>query len=144
MSESRNRYESRAYFERDSLIVVLSKVWPSHLMEHPPDDAWFKTHNQAWIVCVHSPVGRLAWHIADEDLPRFVHLKQRMHEWMPADGAKRYERLAAWAPRRVPASVAMASSGGKARAARLSAVKRSEIARAAALTRWAGHIRREV
>lgn len=135
-----NRYQNRAYYERDVMVRALSKVWPSHLMRHPSDDAeWFKGHSQAWIVCVHAPCGRLAWHIADDDLPRFAHLKTREHEWIAADGAERYERLDALDARRVPATTAMARSGGQARARALDGARRNEIARNAALTRWAGH-----
>src|SRR5678815_1457495 len=143
MSEQQpERYERRALFERDALIAVLSKVWPSHLMRHPNDDAaWFKSHSQSLIVCVHSPAGRLAWHIADEDAPRFAHLKMRDHEWIPADGAERYERLLAWNPSDAPTSVSQLTGrmGGKARAENMTAARRSESARSAALTRWAGH-----
>lgn len=142
--QSPERYQTRALFERDALIAVLSKVWPSHLMRHPGDDvAWFKGHDLSLIVCIHSPAGRLAWHIADEDAPLFAHLRTRDHEWIPADGENRYERLATWNPRTSPASVAMARSGGKARAAKLTDARRSEISRSAALTRWAGHKKAE-
>ena len=138
--EAKNRYQTRAYYERDTLIAVLTKIWPSHLMRHPADDVkWLERHSQTWIVCVHSPAGRLAWHISDDDVKHFEHLKVKSHEWIAADGAERYQRLATWNPKREPASVSFGRSGGKARASKLSQARRSEIARSAALTRWAGH-----
>jgi len=143
-AETPNRYKSRAYYERDTLVAVLTRIWPSHLMRHPSDDAeWFKSHSQSLIVCVHAPCGRLAWHISDEDAERFAHLKQKQHEWIAADGAERYERLETWSPEREPASVSFGRSGGRARANALSHARRVEIARSAALTRWAGHARAE-
>lgn len=141
--QSADRYKTQAYKERDSLIIVLSKVWPSHLMRHPESDTeWAKGHSHTLIVCVHSPAGRCAWHIPDVDAPKFAHLKMKDHEWIKADGAERYERLLAWEPSTAPASAAFGSLGGKARAAKLTDARKREIARSAALTRWAGHTKK--
>jgi hypothetical protein len=88
-----------AYRERDQLVAVLSKIWPSHLTTDPhtePDDEW---HN---IVCVHTPAGQATWHIHDSELPLFTHLMEptvgpRRPECPGWDGhttEQKYERLA--------------------------------------------------
>jgi hypothetical protein len=87
----------QAYAERDALVCVISKLWPSHIMAHPPED---KDWDPEWmhIVCVHSPVGQLTWHIHNRELPMFGHLAVRPNDWDGHTTAEKYYRLSMLAP----------------------------------------------
>lgn len=61
-----------AYKERDMLVALISKVFPSWLERHPEsdkdwDDDW------RWIVFVELPTGQASWHIHDSELEWFNH-----------------------------------------------------------------------
>jgi len=69
-----------AYAERNKVLAVLSKILPSHLAKHPADDEeWEK----GWynIVCIHFPDYCATWHIHDDELHLFKHLKQDENHW---------------------------------------------------------------
>ena len=81
-----------AYHERNRLVCALSKLWPAHLARHPDDDlSW--DDQWRWIVCVHSPVGQLTWHIHDRERQWFDHLPVRSDDWDGHSTAQKYERL---------------------------------------------------
>jgi len=86
------RTQDEVYRERDALVAALSKLWPSHLAWHgDPDweDGWRN------IVCIHSPVGQLTWHIQDDERPQFAHLLVKAEHWDGHTTAEKYARLAA-------------------------------------------------
>lgn len=89
-----------AYRERDELVALLSKLYPSHLSEHDPDDSdW----NPAWrmIVCVHTPWGQAAWHVKwDTEYALFDHLDQDdvYSDWDGHTTEQKYDRLRQAAP----------------------------------------------
>ena len=62
-----------AYAERNKLVAALSKLFPSHIMQHEATD---KDWEDDWrnIVCIELPTGQCTWHIHDSELPLFVHL----------------------------------------------------------------------
>ncbi len=76
-----------AYFERDMLIVLLTKIYPAHLADHPDGDGWEADWKN--IVCIHTPAGQLSWHIHKSELPLFAHLSRRENDW---DGHSTYEK----------------------------------------------------
>lgn len=83
----------QVYAERNKLVCALSKLWPSHLAQHPASDtAW--DPNWRNIVCIHAPVGQLCWHIMDSELPMFEHLKLKANDWDGHTTEAKYERLA--------------------------------------------------
>lgn len=85
----------RAFRERDSMINALSKVWPAHLVRPLAVDPSFGPDYQ-WSVCIHTPVGMLAWRICDTTLPTYGHLEAQRGE-LHTDGGhvfkEKYERL---------------------------------------------------
>lgn len=83
----------RVYAERNKLVCALSKLWPSHLAQHPASDTSWDP-NWRNIVCIHSPVGQLCWHIMDSELPMFEHLKLKANDWDGHTTEAKYERLA--------------------------------------------------
>jgi hypothetical protein len=90
--------KNAAYKERNALVCALSKLWPSHLALHPSDD---ETWDPEWmtIVCIHSPVGQLTWHLHDSDVPAFSHISVRCGDWDFHTTEEKYARLAKLEPR---------------------------------------------
>jgi len=87
------REEKRAaYAERNRLVAALSKLWPSHLADHPADDLMW---DDEWrtIVCIHSPVGQLTWHIKRGEKAWFAHLAKAEGHWDGHTTLEKYARL---------------------------------------------------
>lgn len=92
--ESQPTELDRAYYERNALVAALSKVYPSHIMDHGPDPSW----EPAWrnIVCIETPAGQLTWHMHESHMHMFAHLKPRdENTWDGHTTVQKYERLAA-------------------------------------------------
>ena len=85
--------KNNAYWERNQLVGVLSRLYPSHLARHDEAD---KTWEDDWrnIVCIHTPVGQATWHLHDNDMPMFVHLEKGKDHWDGHTTQEKYERLA--------------------------------------------------
>lgn len=81
----------KAYRERDQLVAVLTKLWPSHLSldPHSDDEDEFR-----YVVCVHTPMGQATWHIHESELPLFEHLYEAPDHWDGHTTDEKYERLA--------------------------------------------------
>lgn len=89
-----------AYRERDELVALLSKLYPSHLAEHEPDD---RDWDPAWqtIVCIHTPWGQASWHVKwDTEYALFEHLDQEhiYSDWDGHSTEQKYDRLRRAAP----------------------------------------------
>jgi hypothetical protein len=98
------RDKDGAYDERNRLVAVLSKLWPSHLAQHPESDhAW----ERDWmtLVCIHSPVGQLTWHIHDDHVGYFAHMVQGPNHWDGHTTALKYARLASLGSSMAPDAV---------------------------------------
>lgn len=92
-----------AYHERNQLVAVLSKLFPSHLMIHPAADT---TWEDGWrtIVCVHTPTVNAVWHFHDSERDLVSHLDDSTVVCAGWDGrspAEKYERLAQLSDKRV-------------------------------------------
>lgn len=82
------------YKERNALVCALSKIFPSHLMDHPVSD---ETWDPEWtlIVCIEAPlVGQLTWHVRRDELAMFSHLSFRLNNWDGHSTEEKYRRLA--------------------------------------------------
>src|ERR1035437_1329232 len=88
------RQKDGAYRERDQLVALLSKVFPSHLAIHEKE--WEEEVGWSNIVCVHLPTGDASWHIPDSELPMFSHLVVRESHFDGHTTEEKYERLAAY------------------------------------------------
>lgn len=84
--------KDNAYWERNQLVGVLSRLYPSHLARHPETD---KEWEDDWrnIVCIHTPVGQATWHLHDSDMPMFKHLKLDKDHWDGHSTEEKYDRL---------------------------------------------------
>jgi hypothetical protein len=82
-----------AYLERNRLVALLSKLWPSHLAQHPADDlAW--SRDWLTIVCIHAPFGQITWHLHDAHVPLFAHLTMGESHWDGHTTEEKYQRIA--------------------------------------------------
>lgn len=85
------KYKVEAFEERDLLVAALSQSYPSHRMTHHDVNKPVQTQSWRTVICVHTPVGQLAWTIPDERMADFAHLEDSANDW---DGATKAERLA--------------------------------------------------
>lgn len=81
-----------AYEERNRVVTVLSKLWPSHWCWHPEDDAEWSADWRT-IICIHSPVGQLTWHIHLSQQHLFAHLPKGENHWDGHTTEQKYQRL---------------------------------------------------
>lgn len=95
--------KNQGYYERNQLVLALSKLFPAWLERHPIeetdwDDDW------RWIVFIEIPVAgpdgaahpeQLSWHIHDAERPLFDHLAERPGtSWDGHTTVEKYARLA--------------------------------------------------
>lgn len=90
--------KDQAYWERNQLLVALSKLMFACLTKHDPED---KNWEDEWrnIVVIygigeHFEVVQMTWHIHDDELPYFSHLKfDPTFKWDGHSTDEKYERL---------------------------------------------------
>ena len=87
--------KNEAYNERNQLVAALSKIFPSWLGMHDITD---KTWDMEWsnIVYINALTGQLSWHLHDDDMKYFQHLKfDENVGWDGHSTEEKYRRLAA-------------------------------------------------
>jgi hypothetical protein len=77
------------FTQRDELLVVLSKMWPSHLMYKADEDE----ADWPFILCIESTGGELFYHIALDRCKMFSHLSFRDNHWDGSGWDERTRRL---------------------------------------------------
>ena len=94
--EAATKAKDGAYWERNQLVAVLTKVFPAWREKHPDSDiAW----EDDWrnIVFIELPTGQTSWHIHDSEYDSFKDLPQSAHGICSWDGhttEEKYARLA--------------------------------------------------
>lgn len=102
--------KDQAYWERNQLVAALSKIYPSWLGWHKEkdwDDEWrnivyieipstIQNHGDMrnYFGDVSPSVRQLSWHIHQDDLGYFSHLKQGIKGWDGHSTDEKYRRLA--------------------------------------------------
>ena len=88
--ERQKRMEELDYvfMQRDELISLLSKQYPSHFYESEPTEAGWTL-----CVCVHSPKGNLVYHIDQKNVRMFSHLGWEPNDWDGKGWEERSKRL---------------------------------------------------
>lgn len=82
-----------AYAERNRLVALLSKLFPSSLERHSEEDTSWEDEWR-WIVFIDTPMGQATWHIHDSELSMFDHLPRNLGKsWDGHSTAEKYERL---------------------------------------------------
>ena len=82
-----------AYWERNQLVLYLTKLFPSWLEIHPREDEKWESD---WrnIVFVKFPEGLYSWHIHDSEIPYFKHLKfKEGNSWDGSTTQEKYDCL---------------------------------------------------
>jgi hypothetical protein len=90
---SRLKGKNLAYFERDQLVVLVSKLFPSYLCKHPEED---ETWERDWmnIVNIELPTCKQArWHIHDDEVKYFSHLEYKDIKWDGTTTARKYSKM---------------------------------------------------
>ena len=100
--------KNNAYWERNQLVVVLSKLFPSYLTKHPETD---QNWDSDWrtIVVINIPVQiydvcgkelrgvtefyQFTWHIHDSEVALFDHLNYQDNKWDGHTTEEKYKRL---------------------------------------------------
>jgi hypothetical protein len=80
--------ERRYQAERDLLVAILSRIWPSHI--RPAGNRgiiWTE------VVCIHSPAGQLAWGLPPDRAHLFDHLERVPCKWDGHGASERAARL---------------------------------------------------
>ena len=85
--------KNAAYAERNKLVALLSKLFPSCFGRHEEEDMTWED-DWRWIVYITLPTGQCSWHIHDSDLPMFSHLKQGDVKWDGHTTEEKYKRIA--------------------------------------------------
>jgi hypothetical protein len=81
-----------AYRERNKLVAILTKFFPSFLAKEA--DNYLNFYNIHWIVYIETPQGQLSWHIPDLDLFLFDGVERRdTYVWDGHSTEEKYERL---------------------------------------------------
>lgn len=88
------RHRERAYAERNELIGVLTRLWPSHVM--PVAGPLSSLKDGRAVICIHSPAGQLAWILSTEEADETFAALPRLTDghWDRSTRAQRSERLA--------------------------------------------------
>ena len=90
---SQKNSKDQAYWERNQLVLLLTKVFPAWRELHPKEDYNWE---EDWrnIVFIQTPYGLASWHIHDKELAHFAHLEMRVtNSWDGHTIAEKYQRL---------------------------------------------------
>lgn len=71
--EAARRHRARAYEERNELLRLLTRLWPSHLM---PVSANLAALDGRRTLCIHSPAGQLAYVLSAPEAVSFAYLRE--------------------------------------------------------------------
>lgn len=62
-----------AYRERNIVVAILSRSFPSYLSEHAEDESGWD-QRKGWVVYIELPTGQVSWHVERDELAWFSHL----------------------------------------------------------------------
>lgn len=100
-------HQREIYRERDMLVALLSRIYPSHVRQHPRSSQSHKL-----VVCIHTPFGQLAWTITDDYMLELYKTGCETTEAQDSDRAttaEKYARIEAHiraTPARMPREIA--------------------------------------
>lgn len=93
------RQKDAAYKERNALVLLLSKIFPSWLGRHPEEDKDWED-DWRWIVFIMLPTGQCSWHIHDSEWQDFAqHLTEdKGGKWDGHTTEEKYQRIERYRP----------------------------------------------
>ncbi len=80
--------KNQAFDERNQLVALLSKMYPSHLAVDTSG-----TYSLEDVVYIQLPTGQVSWHITKNQLPLFEHLHTAEHPWDGHSHKEKWERV---------------------------------------------------
>lgn len=83
-----------AYTERNRLVAVLARLYPSHLADHRDEEGAHWDPEWRTVIFIQSPAGQLSWHLHDSDVPLFGGLPRGPNEWDGHTTEEKYARVA--------------------------------------------------
>jgi hypothetical protein len=91
--EAQRNAKDGAYWERNNLVALLSKVFPAG-KKKTAIEGW----SEDWHGCVYIdlPTGQASWHYHDSQAHLFDHLPEYQGEWDGHTTGEKYERLAGY------------------------------------------------
>lgn len=91
------KVKNNAYKERNELVSLISKLFPSYIASHPEDDLEWE---EDWrnIVFIDLPTGQASWHIHDSDFGIFKHLPIGKNCWDGHTTDDKYKRIRRFKP----------------------------------------------
>lgn len=91
--------KNTAYKERNALVLLLSKIFPSWLGRHPAEDKDWED-DWRWIVFIMLPTGQCSWHIHDSEWQDFAnHLDEvKENKWDGHSTEEKYQRIERYQP----------------------------------------------
>lgn len=90
--------KNQAYKERNVLVCLLSKIFPSWLGRHPAEDKDWED-DWRWIVFIMLPAGQCSWHIHDSEYQDYAHLAEdKKGKWDGHTTEEKYNRIERYQP----------------------------------------------
>src|SRR5690606_29978788 len=85
-----------AYWERNQLVLYLTKLFPAWIERHPYEDKnWENEYRR--IIFIDFPEGLYSWHIHDSEIHYFCHLEfRRGNSWDGSSTEEKYKSLRGW------------------------------------------------
>lgn len=80
-----------AYEERNRLVALLSKLFPSSIEHDPKEPDWP-------VVIVNLPTGQVSWHVPKSSAMLFVHLPAKLYTWDGHTTDEKHRRIEAYNP----------------------------------------------
>lgn len=88
--EAATKEKDNAYWERNRLVAILARIYPSG-RTLTNIDGW----DEKWHNCIYldTPRGQLSWHIHDDEMVQFASLPEYQGEWDGHSTEEKYRRL---------------------------------------------------
>lgn len=85
-----------AYLERNKLVAILCRLFPSSIERHPDEDTEWED-DWRWVVYIDLPTGQCSWHLHDSQLSMFDHVERLGgREWDGHTTEQKYDRCDAF------------------------------------------------
>lgn len=82
-----------AYWERNQLVLYLSKLYPSWIEKHPPEDPEWEDEFRN-LIFIQFPEGIFSWQVNDLEMKYFKNISFRENLSQEADSEEeKYEKL---------------------------------------------------
>lgn len=85
--------KDNAYTERNKLVCLLSKVFPSSIQDHVLKEGEQWDEDWRKVIFIELPTGQCSWHIHRLEEPMFAHLGDMGMKWDGHTTEEKYQRV---------------------------------------------------